>query len=150
MWLVSDLSAADIDDPEPGTIIAGRIELDGLAEPFKFGALLVMQVLEPDAPVAARSTEAARPLSFPQAGSQSHRPVPASAFSARPRPATAQPLHELCTAIPGLAKLAQAASPGALLILLIHLVHFRCLGGAGMLFARSVRGNERSARHCTV
>jgi hypothetical protein len=49
MWIVAELDAADIDDPTPGTIIAGRIEADGLAEPFKLGALLVMQVLEPDA-----------------------------------------------------------------------------------------------------
>jgi hypothetical protein len=52
MWLVSDLTPADIDDPQPGTVIAGRIEVDDLAEPFKFGALLVMQVLEPDAQVS--------------------------------------------------------------------------------------------------
>jgi hypothetical protein len=51
MWLVSDLTAADSDDPSPGTIIAGRIEADDLAAPFQFGALLVMQVLEPDAEV---------------------------------------------------------------------------------------------------
>jgi|HubBroStandDraft_6_1064221.scaffolds.fasta_scaffold18101_3 hypothetical protein len=51
MWLVSNLTPADIDDPQPGSIIAGRIEADGLAEPFKLGALLVMQVLEPDAEV---------------------------------------------------------------------------------------------------
>ena len=51
MWLVSDLTPADIDDPQPGTIIAGRIEADHLGEPFKLGALLVMQVLEPDAEV---------------------------------------------------------------------------------------------------
>jgi hypothetical protein len=24
MWLVSDLTPADIDDPQPGTVIAGR------------------------------------------------------------------------------------------------------------------------------
>ena len=51
MWLVSELTPADIDDPQPGTIIAGRIEADHLGEPFKLGALLVMQVLEPDAEV---------------------------------------------------------------------------------------------------
>ena len=50
MWLVSDLTAADSDDPSPGTIIAGRIEADDLAAPFQFGALLV-QVLDPDAEV---------------------------------------------------------------------------------------------------
>jgi len=43
------LSAADIDDPRPDTVIAGRIEADNLGEPFKRGALLVMQVLELDA-----------------------------------------------------------------------------------------------------
>ena len=32
-----------------GTVIAGRIEADNLGEPFKLGALLVMQVLEPAA-----------------------------------------------------------------------------------------------------
>jgi hypothetical protein len=48
MWLVSDINAADLDDPQPGTVIAGRIEADHLGEPFKLGALLIMQVLEPD------------------------------------------------------------------------------------------------------
>jgi hypothetical protein len=43
---------ADIDDPRPGSIIAGRIEADHLGEPFKLGALLIMQVLEPDAQVS--------------------------------------------------------------------------------------------------
>src|SRR5882757_8012521 len=52
MWLVSDLTPADIDDPQPGTVIAGRIEADHLGEPFKFGRLMMMQVLEPDAPVS--------------------------------------------------------------------------------------------------
>jgi hypothetical protein len=35
---------------------------------------------------AARPMDGAKPLSFPQAGSQLHRPVLASAFSARHRP----------------------------------------------------------------
>jgi hypothetical protein len=52
MWLVADLTPADIDDPQPGTVIAGRIESDHLGAPFKLGALLVMQVLEPDAQVS--------------------------------------------------------------------------------------------------
>jgi hypothetical protein len=52
MWLVSDLTPADIDDPQPGTVIAGRIEADHLGEPFKLGRLIVMEVLEPDSPVA--------------------------------------------------------------------------------------------------
>ena len=52
MWLVCDLTPADIDDPQPGTVIAGRIEADHLGEPFKLGALLIMQVLGPDAPVS--------------------------------------------------------------------------------------------------
>jgi hypothetical protein len=52
MWLVSDLTPADIDDPQPGAVFAGRIEADHLGEPFKLGALLIMQVLEPDAPVS--------------------------------------------------------------------------------------------------
>jgi hypothetical protein len=52
MWLVSDLTPADIDDPQPGTVIASRIEADHLGEPFKLGALLIMHVLEPDAPVS--------------------------------------------------------------------------------------------------
>ena len=52
MWLVSALTPADIDDPQPGTVIAGRIEADHLGEPFKFGRLMMMQVLEPDAPVS--------------------------------------------------------------------------------------------------
>jgi hypothetical protein len=52
MWLVSDINAADLDDPQPGTVIAGRIEADNLGEPFKLGALLVLQVLEPDAQVS--------------------------------------------------------------------------------------------------
>jgi hypothetical protein len=51
MWLVSDLSAADGDDPQAGTIIAGRVEADDLAEPFTVGAMVYMQVLEPDSPV---------------------------------------------------------------------------------------------------
>jgi hypothetical protein len=50
MWLVLDLTPADIDDPQPGAVFASRI--DHLGEPFKLGALLVMQVLEPDAPVS--------------------------------------------------------------------------------------------------
>jgi hypothetical protein len=52
MWLVSDLTPADIDDPQPGTVIAGRIEADHLGAPFNLGALLVMQVLEPAARVS--------------------------------------------------------------------------------------------------
>ena len=52
MWLVSDLTPADIDDPQPGTVIAGWIEADRLGGPFKLGALLVMQVLEPAARVS--------------------------------------------------------------------------------------------------
>ena len=55
MWLVSDLTPADIDDPQPGTVIAGRIEADHLGGPFKLGALLVMQVLDRDAPVSIGS-----------------------------------------------------------------------------------------------
>ena len=45
MWLVADLTPADIDDPQPDTVIAGRIEADHLGEPFKVGALLIMRVL---------------------------------------------------------------------------------------------------------
>jgi hypothetical protein len=52
MRLVSDLTPADIDDPQPGTVIAGRIEAEHLGEPFKLGALLIMQVLEPAASVS--------------------------------------------------------------------------------------------------
>jgi hypothetical protein len=52
MWLVADLTPADIDDPQPGTVIAGRIEADHLGAPFNRGALLVMQVLEPAAKVS--------------------------------------------------------------------------------------------------
>ena len=52
MWLVSDLTPADFDDPQPGTVIAGRIEADHLGEPFELGALLIMQVLEPAAPIS--------------------------------------------------------------------------------------------------
>jgi hypothetical protein len=52
MWLVSDLTPADIDEPQPGTVIAGRIEADHLGAPFKLGALLVMQVLGPAEPVS--------------------------------------------------------------------------------------------------
>jgi hypothetical protein len=52
MWLVSDLTPADIDDPQPGTVIAGRIEVDHLGAPFKLGALLIMQVLEPGASIS--------------------------------------------------------------------------------------------------
>jgi hypothetical protein len=51
MWPVSGINAADIDDPQPGTVIAGRIEADHLGAPFKLGALLVMQALGPDASV---------------------------------------------------------------------------------------------------
>jgi hypothetical protein len=52
MWLISDINAADINDPQPGTGIAGRIEVDHLGAPFKLGAMLVMQVLEPAAQVS--------------------------------------------------------------------------------------------------
>ena len=52
MWLVADLTPADIDDPQPGTVIAGRIEADNLGAPFKLGALIVMQVLDPAAQVS--------------------------------------------------------------------------------------------------
>jgi altronate dehydratase len=52
MWLVSGIGAADIDDPQPGTVIAGRIEADNLGAPFKLGALIVMQVLDPAAQVS--------------------------------------------------------------------------------------------------
>jgi hypothetical protein len=31
MWLVADFTPADLDDPQPGTVIAGRIEADHLA-----------------------------------------------------------------------------------------------------------------------
>jgi hypothetical protein len=37
LWLVSDHTSADIDDPQPGTVIAGRIEADNLGAPFKLG-----------------------------------------------------------------------------------------------------------------
>jgi hypothetical protein len=30
MWLVTGINAADVDDPQPGTVIAGRIEADHL------------------------------------------------------------------------------------------------------------------------
>jgi hypothetical protein len=52
MWLVSGINAADLDDPQPGTVIAGRIEAANLGAPFTLGALLVMQILEPAAPVS--------------------------------------------------------------------------------------------------
>jgi hypothetical protein len=52
MWLISGINAADIDDPRPGTVIAGRIEADNLGAPFNLGTLLFMQVLKPDAPVS--------------------------------------------------------------------------------------------------
>ncbi|MGZ5908367.1 MAG: hypothetical protein ACXWLB_00750 [Reyranella sp.] len=52
--LVSDLTLADIDDPKPGTVIAGRIEADSLGAPFKLGALLIMQVLDPAAAAVSR------------------------------------------------------------------------------------------------
>jgi len=52
MWLVSELTAAEWDDPQPGMLVASRIEADHLGEPFKLGALLIMQVLEPDAEVS--------------------------------------------------------------------------------------------------
>ena len=52
MWLASGINAADIDDPRPGTVIAGRIEADNLGAPFKLGCLMMMQVLEPEAPVS--------------------------------------------------------------------------------------------------
>jgi hypothetical protein len=64
MWLVSDLTPADIDHPQPGTVIAGRIEADHLGEPFKLGAMLIMQVLEP----AARVSVLQRPEVGPVAG----------------------------------------------------------------------------------
>jgi hypothetical protein len=41
-----------LNDPQPGAVIAGRIEADHLAEPLKIGALVVMQVREPDAQVS--------------------------------------------------------------------------------------------------
>ena len=52
MWLASGINATDIDDPRPRTVIAGRIEADNLGAPFKLGALLVMQVLGPEASVS--------------------------------------------------------------------------------------------------
>ena len=52
MWLASGINAADIDDPRPGTVIAGRFEADNLGAPFKLGCLMMMQVLEPDAPMS--------------------------------------------------------------------------------------------------
>jgi hypothetical protein len=52
MWLASGINATDIDDPRPRTVIAGRIEADNLGAPFKLGCLMMMQVLEPDAPVS--------------------------------------------------------------------------------------------------
>jgi hypothetical protein len=45
MWLISDFTPADLDDPQPGTVIAGGIEADHLGEPFKLGALLLLQIL---------------------------------------------------------------------------------------------------------
>jgi hypothetical protein len=42
MWLVADLTPADIDDPQPGTVIAGRIEADHLGAPFNLGTLYIL------------------------------------------------------------------------------------------------------------
>ena len=52
MWLVSDFTPADIDDPQPGAVFAGRIEADHLGAPFKLGALLLLQILEPADPLS--------------------------------------------------------------------------------------------------
>ena len=53
MWLVLDLTPADIERPATGRRhCRPRIEADHLAEPLKIGALVVMQVREPDAQVS--------------------------------------------------------------------------------------------------
>ena len=52
MWLVSDFTPADLDDPQPGTVIAGRIEAEHLGAPFTLGAMLFLQILRPVDPVS--------------------------------------------------------------------------------------------------
>ena len=76
MWLVSDLTPADIDDPLPGTVIAGRIEADHLDAPFRLGALLVMQILGPLIPYRlARSTFWTMAATLPLCGCKANRPT---------------------------------------------------------------------------
>ena len=76
MWLVSDLTPADIDDPQPGTVIAGRIEADNLGAPFKLGALLIMQVLDrPPECRSAPSTFSTMAATLPLCGYKASRPI---------------------------------------------------------------------------
>jgi len=84
MWLVSDLTPADIDDPLPGTVIAGRIEADHLDPPFRLGALLVMQILRPADPYRlARSTFRTMATTLPLCGFRASRPTSGLSIASR-------------------------------------------------------------------
>jgi hypothetical protein len=50
MSLIEDIATADLSDPQPGQLFAGRIEAD-MGAPFRPGRLVVLRVLGPTAPV---------------------------------------------------------------------------------------------------
>jgi hypothetical protein len=48
--LLTEPTAAEMDNPEPGAVFAGRIEADHLGAPFRLGAMLTMLALAPGCP----------------------------------------------------------------------------------------------------
>jgi hypothetical protein len=65
-----------LDDPRPGTVIAGRIDADNLGAPFILSALLVMQVLGPEASVSiGPSTFSMMAATLPWCGCKANRQI---------------------------------------------------------------------------
>jgi hypothetical protein len=51
MLLIENFTTADLSDPQPGQVFAGRIEADLLGAPFRLGRLAVLRVVAPPDPI---------------------------------------------------------------------------------------------------
>jgi hypothetical protein len=51
MLLIENFTTADLSDPQPGQVFAGRIEADLLGAPFRSGRLAILRVLAPTDPI---------------------------------------------------------------------------------------------------